>query len=59
MREEIYLIGQISVDNHTTYQWRQDVRRIFKEAGDNFEIIEGLMTPTHCTPISLFVRVEP
>ena len=31
MKERIYLIGQISVDNKATYQWRQEVREYFKE----------------------------
>ncbi len=30
MREAIYLIGQISVDDERTYQWRRDVREFFE-----------------------------
>jgi hypothetical protein len=39
MKERIYLIGQISVDNKATYQWRQDVREYFKNS-DCFEMID-------------------
>jgi hypothetical protein len=39
MKEEIYLIGQISVDREETYLWRKDVRTIFTN-DDQFEIID-------------------
>jgi len=40
MKEKIYLIGQISVDRVETYEWRQEVRRFFKDYSDGFEIID-------------------
>ena len=43
MKEEIYLIGQISVDKEVTYMWRQDVRNFFRQEliiNDNFEMID-------------------
>ena len=39
MREEIYLIGQISVDEEITYRWRQEVRRFFR-GNKQFEMID-------------------
>lgn len=39
MKEEIYLIGQISVEKEITYQWRQEVRDFFKHS-DCFEMID-------------------
>jgi len=39
MKEEIYLIGQISVDKEETYQWRRDVREFFKN-DEQFEMID-------------------
>ncbi|RLA00502.1 MAG: hypothetical protein DRQ47_09400 [Gammaproteobacteria bacterium] len=39
MKEAIYLIGQISVDDARTYQWRRDVREFFKDE-PNFEMID-------------------
>lgn len=43
MKEEIYLIGQISVDKEITYTWRQEVRTFFRQdlkINDNFEMID-------------------
>ena len=43
MKEEIYLIGQISVDKEITYTWRQDVRNFFRRdlvINENFEMID-------------------
>jgi hypothetical protein len=39
MKENIYLIGQISADYDITYKWRQEVRSFFKDE-DQFEMID-------------------
>ena len=39
MKESIYLIGQISVDDERSYEWRKNVRRIFG-ANSNWEVID-------------------
>jgi hypothetical protein len=39
MKEIIYLIGQISVDEPNSYGWRKNVRRVFA-TNNNFEVID-------------------
>ena len=39
MKEYIYLVGQISVDLPITYEWREQVRRYFRDK-DCFHIID-------------------
>jgi hypothetical protein len=39
MKETIYLVGQISVDDERSYKWRKNVRRVFG-ANENWEIID-------------------
>jgi hypothetical protein len=40
--ETIYLVGQISIDDPRTYEWRKRVREIFKDH-PNFEIIDPFL----------------